>query len=90
MVHPANAAPLSEHWKVEPASFEENANDALVLVPLAGGPDVTVVSGGVVSAGGGGGGAVTVQAWLAGVGSTFPATSIARTWNVWLPTARPE
>ncbi len=57
MVHPANAAPLSEHWKVEPASFEENANDALVLVPLAGGPDVTVVSGGVVSAGGGGGAA---------------------------------
>jgi len=46
----------------------------------ASGPDVMVVSGGVVS---------TVQVWLAGVGSVLPAGSVARTWKVWLPSARP-
>jgi hypothetical protein len=44
-----------------------------------------VVSGAVVS----GGGAI-VQPWLAGVASTLPAASTARTSNVWPPTARPE
>ena len=34
-----------------------------------------------------GGGASTVQAWLAGLWSRFPAASRARTWNVWEPTA---
>ena len=43
--------------------------------------------------GGGGGGtcsASTVQLRLAGVGSTLPAPSVARTEKVWDPTARPE
>ena len=31
----------------------------------------------------------TVHVELAGVASTLPAASIARTWNVWLPDARP-
>ena len=31
-----------------------------------------------------------VQVKEAGVGSTFPAASVARTWKVWLPSARPE
>ena len=59
-------------------------NDALVLVVLAGGEDVIVVSGG---------GAVAVEivhVRVAGVGSTFPATSTARTSNVCVPTASPE
>ena len=37
----------------------------------------------------GGGGASTVQLWLAGVRSWFPAASVARTWNVWAPTLSP-
>ena len=41
---------------------------------------MSVVFGAVVS---------TVQVKLAGVGSRFPAVSIARTWKVWLPTASP-
>ena len=46
----------------------------------AGGPEVMVVSGGVVS---------TVHEYVAGVGSVLPAASRARTWKVWLPSARP-
>ena len=43
------------------------------------GPAVIVVSGAARS---------TVQVWLAGVASVFPAGSIARTWTVWLPPAK--
>jgi hypothetical protein len=50
-----------------------NSNVALVLAADAGGFVVIVVSGGVVS---------IVQLKLAGVGSLFPAASIACTWNV--------
>ena len=32
--------------------------------------------------------AATSQVWLAGLASTFSPSSIARAWNVWLPTAR--
>ena len=31
----------------------------------------------------------TVQVWLAGVASVFPAGSVARTWKVWLPAVKP-
>jgi hypothetical protein len=44
------------------------------------GPVVIVVSGAVRS---------TVHVWLAGVGSMFPAGSVARTWKVWLPVVKP-
>jgi hypothetical protein len=40
-VHAANGPPSSRHWKVEPASFDENRNGL--------GPASIVVSGGVVS-----------------------------------------
>ena len=53
---------------------------ALLLVLMAGGAAVMVVSGGVVS---------TVQVKLAGVGSALPAASVARTWKLWLPSAKP-
>ena len=54
---------------------------AEVLVVEAGGPLPIEVSGGVVS----GGGVDHVQIWVAGVGSTFPAASRARTRNQWVP-----
>ena len=44
------------------------------------GPASIVVCGATVS---------TVHANAAGVGSTLPAASVARTWKVWLPSARP-
>ena len=44
-------------------------------VPVGWAPERT---GGVVS---------VVQVKLAGVGSVFPAGSVARTWKVWLPLA---
>ena len=54
--------------------------DAPVLLLGLGGPVVIVVSGGVRS---------TTQERLAAVASTFPAGSMACTWNVWLPAVRP-
>ena len=68
-----------------------NSNVALREVVTVVGPDVRFVSGAVVSAAGGGGGAgaTIVQLQVAGVGSTFPAVSVARTSIVWAPTARP-
>jgi hypothetical protein len=35
-------------------------------------------------------GLVTVHVRVAGVGSAFPAPSVAQTLNVWVPTPRPE
>lgn len=74
-------APSRLHWNVEPASLELKLKLAEVELVTAGGADVIVVSGGAVS---------TVQAWLAGVASVFPAGSVARTWSEWLPSTRPE
>jgi hypothetical protein len=72
------------HSNVEPASLEEKANVALVLVVVATGPESIDVSGGVVSAG-----ASIVQLQLAGVGSMLPAWSIARTSKVCEPSLSP-
>jgi hypothetical protein len=83
-VHAANGALSSEHSKVEPDSLEENVKLALVLVVVAAGPEPIVVSGAVVSGGG-----WIVQLWLAGVASTLPAASLARTSKLCAPTARP-
>ncbi len=65
--------PSSLHSNVEPVSVLVNANDgeALLVVPV--GPLVIVVSGAAVS---------TVNARVAGVASTLPAASVARTENV--------
>ena len=52
-MHVAQAPPSSLHWKVEPASLEVNAKDAVVAEVVPVWPEVIVVSGAVVSAGGG-------------------------------------
>ena len=65
--------PSSLHSNVEPGLELVNANDgdALFVVPV--GPLVIVVSGAAVS---------TVNERVAGVASTLPAASVARTENV--------
>ena len=73
-----NVGPSSLHSKVLPALVAVKLKVALVLLVRAGGAAVMVVSGAVVS---------IVQVKLAGVASTLPAVSIARTWKVWLPAA---
>jgi hypothetical protein len=50
-----------------------------LLVRTAGGPEVIVVSGGVAS---------IFQVRVAGVRSSWPSASFARTWNVCCPSAR--
>jgi hypothetical protein len=67
------------HSKVDPASEEENVNEAEVLLTLPDGPESMVVFGGVVS---GGGAVLTVQVRVAGVPSTLPAASVALTVKV--------
>ena len=80
-VHAENAAPSSEHSKLEPCSLAEKPNVAPVLAVTAGGaPDPIVVCGAVVS---------TVHVRLAGVCSTFPAASVARIRISCWPTVRP-
>ena len=71
--------PSRLHWNVDPASLEVKLKDAFVLLAGFGGPEVTVVSGAARS---------TTQERLAALASTFPAGSMARTWNVWLPAVR--
>ena len=67
------------HSKVEPGSFAENSKSGEASALGCVGATSIVVAGAIVS---------TVQLWLAGVGSTLPAASPARTWKVWLPSAR--
>ena len=55
-----------------------NANDAELELIVPVGPLVIVVSGAAVS---------TVNVRVAGVASTLPAASIARTRNVYVPSA---
>src|SRR6201999_2677108 len=81
-VHRANGALSSEHWNVEPTSFEVNANVAEVSSVGFGGWLVMSVSGGVASR--------TFHVREAGVSSTLPAASTARTRSVWSPYVRPE
>jgi hypothetical protein len=50
-VHELNEAPSTEHWNVEPGSFETKVSVALVLAVSAAGPLSIVVSGAVVSGG---------------------------------------
>ena len=64
--------------KVDPFLVEVKLKLAEVVVTVPDGPAVMVVSGGLT----------TVQLWLAGMGSTLPVASVARTWNVCAPLAR--
>jgi hypothetical protein len=74
------------HSKVDPASVEENVNEADVLLTVPEGPELMVVFGGVVS---GSGAVLTVQVRVAGVASTLPAPSVALTEKVCEPSERP-
>ena len=60
-------------------------------VPLTGGSGlfVTEPSAGLITTGAGGAVVSTTQVKVAGVVSTLPAASIARTSKVWVPSARP-
>ncbi len=66
----ANALPSKLQAKVLPASVEVKLKLAALLVVVAVGPAVMLVSGGVMS---------IIQAKAAGVGSVLPAASVART-----------
>ena len=74
----AAPGPSRRHSNVEPDSVEENVNDGALFADVPAGPVLIVVSGAVVS---------TVNVRVAGVGSTLPAASIARTENVCVPSA---
>jgi hypothetical protein len=77
-----NGAPSSAHSNVALPSGELNANDALASATVPLGPPVMAVSGGV------GDPLRTVHAPEAGVASTLPAGSSARTRNAWSPSGR--
>ena len=62
---------------VEPNWVDVKLKLADVVVTVPEGPAVMDVSGGVT----------TVQLWLAGVASTLPTVSVARTWKVCTPAA---
>ena len=59
----------------------EKVNDAVCAFTVPLGASLRVVSGGVVS---------TVQVKLGGFGSGLPPESVATTWKVYVPSARPE
>jgi hypothetical protein len=77
----------SLHSKLEPDSVDVNEKLAEVEVVVPEGPELIEVSGGVVS---GGADASTVQLLVAGLGSTLPAASLARTEKLWAPSPRLE
>jgi hypothetical protein len=70
----------SLHSNVEPVSLEVKLNVADVEFVGSAGAEPIVVFGAVVS---------IVHVFVAGDASALPAWSTARTWNVWLPSARP-
>ena len=80
-VHPLYPGPvlLKEHSNEADGSLDSNAIDAVWLAVVRSGPDRIVVSGGKS----------TVQARRAGLWSTLPAASVARTSSVWSPSASP-
>ena len=77
-VHDVHAPPSTRHSNVEPAWLDENANVGVASPVRPDGPLSIVVCGATVS---------TVKPREAGVASTFPAGSVARTSNVWAPSA---
>ena len=72
------AAESKRHWKVEFASLELKPKVGVESLVGALAPEVIVVSGAAVS---------TVNERVAGVASTLPAWSVARTEKVWAPWA---
>jgi hypothetical protein len=76
--HDAQLPPSMRHSNVEPVSLELNANVGVVSFVGSAGVVSMVVFGAVRS---------TAQVYVAGVPSVFPAASVARTSNVWLPPA---
>jgi len=76
---PVQLPPSTRHSKVEPLSEELKVKTGVVLPEGLAGLESMVVFGAVRS---------TVQVSLAGEASVLPAASIARTSNVWLPSAR--
>ena len=82
LAQPVYAPPSSKHSKATPGSLAVKVKLALVCVVEAGGVEVSVTVGAVVS------GWTYRHATLAGF-PTFPARSVARTENAWLPGTRP-
>ena len=80
MLQGVKPLPSNRHSKVLPTSDELNVKLALVSAVGSVGFVRMKVSGPVVS---------TTQVKLAGVASILPAASIARTWKVCEPSARP-
>src|SRR5215210_7420913 len=76
--HELHAPASTRHSKLEPAWSAENANVGVASFVRPAGPLSIVVSGAAVS---------TVKPRDAGVGSTLPAKSVARTSNVCAPSA---
>ena len=76
----AQARASSLHWKVEPGSEERKRNTARRAATRPDGPAAIVVRGFFRS---------IVQECCDGVGSVVGTVSIARTWNVCAPPARP-
>src|SRR5918992_2265759 len=77
-----HSEPSSAHSKVTPAVLEEKVKVALESAVGEAGAESSVVFGG-------GGGATIVQVWTAGVWSTLPARSVARTRSVCWASDRP-
>ena len=81
----AGFAESIRHWKEAtpepPGSAPENSKQAPALLVSAGGLESIWVVGAVVS---------TLQLNEAGLWSALPALSIARTSNLWAPSASPE
>src|SRR5580765_579328 len=76
--HDVQLPPSIRHSKVEPASEELNENVGVGSFDGSGGVESIVVPGGVRS---------TSHVYDAGEASVSPAPSVARTSNVWLPSA---
>src|SRR5918992_1006971 len=72
------SAPSNAHSNVAPARLEVNSSVALEASVGSAGPEVIVVSGA----------GRTVHVWLAGVWSTLPAASLARTRKLCTPADR--
>ena len=77
-VQAVQAPPSTWHANVAAASSAPNAKLASPLRAAAGGPDVIVVVGATVS---------IVSVRVTGEASVLPAASLARTENVWVPSA---
>ena len=73
--------PSSRLHSKNASSLAENPNEGLASVVDPEGPESICVSGGIES---------TVKVREAGVSSTLPAASLARTSNVWTLEAKPE